>query len=167
MDKDTLQIAVILAGVGQLILVLASVVIPRCLEWKKPLGSLPMLMRQLFWTYAGYMLGMHLFFGLVSTFGSELLLDGTAQAALLCGLMMVWWGVRIFLQFFCFDRSGIPSTRFNKMAEAMLVALFLFLTVTYAAALANNLGQAGDLPMPQSPQGYQNLVTIYNLYLHA
>ena len=167
MDKDTLQIAIILAGVGQLILVLASVAIPHCLEWKKPLGSLPLLLRQLFWTYAGYILGMHLFFGLVSAFGSELLMDSTAQAALLCGLMMIWWGVRIFLQFFCFDRSGIPSTRFNKMAEAMLVALFLFLALTYGAALAKNLGQAGSLPMPQGAQGYQISVTKYKLDLHA
>ncbi len=140
MEKELLNTAVILAGVGQLILVAASAVIPRCLDWKGPLSDLPKLMRQLFWTYAGYILAMHFFFGLVSTFGSQLLLDGTPQAALLCGMMMTWWGVRIALQFFCFDRTGIPRTRFNTLAEVMLVALFLYLTLTYGAALYFNVG---------------------------
>ncbi|MBK1854561.1 hypothetical protein JO972_06300 [Verrucomicrobiaceae bacterium 5K15] len=139
MKIEILTIAVMLAGVGQLILVVASAVIPRCLDWKGPLGALPKLMRQLFWTYAGYILGMHLFFGVMSTFGSGLLLDGTPQAAILCGLMMTWWTVRIGLQFFCFDRKGIPQTRFNLLAEALLVCLFLFLAMTYAGALYFNL----------------------------
>ncbi|MFK7912178.1 MAG: hypothetical protein AB8F34_16495 [Akkermansiaceae bacterium] len=140
MEKELLNTAIILAGAGQLILVIASAVIPRCLDWKGPLATLPKLMRQLFWTYAGYILGVHLFFGLVSTFGSHLLLDGTPQAALLSGMMMTWWGVRIGLQFFCFDRKGIPQTRFNILAEVMLVALFLYLTLSYGAALYFNVG---------------------------
>lgn len=136
---ENIRIAILLAGIGQLILVVASAVIPRCLDWKGPMGTLPKLMRQLFWTYAGYILGMHLFFGLISTFGTHLLLDTTPQAAILCALMMIWWGVRIGLQFFCFDRKGIPQTRFNILAEVLLVALFLYLTLTYAAGLYLNL----------------------------
>lgn len=139
MLENILKTTVVLAGAGQLVLVVASALIPRCLGWREPLGGLPVLLRQLFWTYAGYILGMHLFFGLVSAFGSGLLLDGTPQAALLCGLMMLWWGVRIALQFFCFDRSGIPRTGFNRAAEALLVCLFAGLTATYALALWHNL----------------------------
>ena len=139
MNLLSIETGVVLAGVGQLILVVASAVIPRCLDWKGPLAVLPLLMRQLFWTYAGYILGMHLFFGLISVFGTSLLLDGTPQAAMLCGLMMTWWLVRIGLQFFCFDRKGIPQTRFNLLAEALLVLLFLFLTIVYAMALFINL----------------------------
>jgi len=139
MKTEYITIAIILAGVGQLILVVASAVIPRCLDWKGPLGALPKLMQQLFWTYAGYILGMHLFFGVISAFGSQLLLDGTPQAAILCALMMTWWAVRIGLQFFCFDRKGIPQTRFNILAEVLLVGLFLYLACTYAAALYLNL----------------------------
>ena len=139
MNILSIETGVVLAGVGQLILVVASAVIPRCLDWKGPLAVLPLLMRQLFWTYAGYILGMHLFFGLISVFGTSLLLDGTPQAAMLCGLMMTWWLVRIGLQFFCFDRKGIPQTRFNLLAEALLVLLFLFLTIVYAMALFINL----------------------------
>lgn len=138
-NHDNIHLAIFLAGIGQLILVLASAVIPRCLGWKEPISKLPKLIRQLFWTYAGYILGMHLFFGVMSAFGTGLLLDGTPQAAILCALMMTWWGVRIALQFFCFDRKGIPQTRFNVLAEIMLVALFLYLTCVYAAGIYLNL----------------------------
>ena len=127
MTYEYIKIAITLGGIGQLILVVASVIIPKCLNWKGPLGTLPKLLRQIFWTYAGYILAMHLFFGVISTFGTHLLLDGTPQAAILCAMMMMWWGVRIGLQFFCFDRKGIPQTRFNIIAEALLVVLFLFL----------------------------------------
>lgn len=135
----SIETGIVLAGVGQLILVVASAVIPRCLDWKGPLAALPLLMRQLFWTYAAYILGMHLFFGLISVFGTQLLLDGTPQAAILSGLMMTWWLVRTGLQFFCFDRKCIPQTRFNILAEGLLVSLFLFLTIVYAMALYTNL----------------------------
>jgi hypothetical protein len=84
-------------------------------------------------------LGMHLFFGLISVFGTHLLLDGSTQAAILCGLMMTWWLVRIGLQFFCFDRKGIPQTRFNILAEVLLVSLFLFLSIIYGMGLFTNL----------------------------
>jgi hypothetical protein len=139
MHISSIETGVALAGVGQLILVVASAVIPRCLDWKGPLAVLPLLMRQLFWTYAAYILGMHLFFGLISVFGTHLLLDGSTQAAILCGLMMTWWLVRIGLQFFCFDRKGIPQTRFNILAEVLLVSLFLFLSIIYGMALFTNL----------------------------
>lgn len=137
-EKEIVRMAVVLAGIGQLVLVFASAVIPRCLNWKDALAPLPKLVHQIFWTYAGYILGMHLFFGLVSTFGSELLLDGSPQAVLFCGLIMTWWLVRVGLQFFCFDRRGIPQTRFNLLAEVLLVCLFVFLTIVYGVALLIN-----------------------------
>jgi len=139
MKYEYLKIAIILAGLGELILVIASTIIPKCLDWKGPMATLPKLMRQLFWTYAGYVLGMHLFFGLISTFGAHLLIDGTPQALILCGLMMTWWFTRIVLQFFCFDRGGIPQTGFNTIAEALLVLLFFYLAGTYSAAVYFNL----------------------------
>lgn len=131
---EWLKMALWLAGVGQLVLVAGSVAIPFCLKWKVPLASLPLLMRQIFLTYAGYIVGMHFFFGVLTTFGTKLLIDGTPQAAILCGLMAVWWMVRILLQFCCFDRKGIPQTRFNLLAEVLLVALFFYLSVVYAMA---------------------------------
>lgn len=134
-----IEIAVLLAGIGQLVLVLASFAIPHCLGWKGELAKLPKLLRQIYWTYAAYMLCMHFFFGMISTFGTELLLDATPLATILSGLMATWWSVRIVLQFCCFDRKGIPPTRFNTIAEVILISFFIYLALTYSCAFYLNL----------------------------
>ena len=132
MEIIYLKSAIQLAGLGQLALVLGSVFIPKCLNWHKAIGN--KLSRQLFWTYAGYILGMHLFFGCVSCMAASELLGQTLLANFLTGLMWLWWTVRIVLQFFCFDRSCIPETPFNKVAEALLVILFFYLAIVYGVA---------------------------------
>lgn len=42
------------AGVGQLVLIVASLAIPRVLHWKEDTARLRPLTRQVFWTYALY-----------------------------------------------------------------------------------------------------------------
>lgn len=134
---DLLDYAVVLAGVGQLCLVAGSAFIPKCLNWKDV--SENRLMRQLFWTYACYILAMHTFFGVLSTFAPVALTSGDLLGdALLC-LMWLWWSVRIVLQFCCFDRSCIPQTRFNGLAEVLLVLLFVYLSTVYGFALWRNI----------------------------
>jgi len=129
-----------LAGLGQIVLVLASVAIPRCLDWKGGLAVLPTLLRQMFWTYAIYITGVHLFAGLVSFFGADELVNGSFVSTAVCVLMVVWWGARIVIQFFFFDKTDVPDTAFNKLAELGLVMLFVFLTLVYGWAVMVNLG---------------------------
>ena len=46
----------IIAGIGQVVLALGSVAIPRVLKWKEEVVKLRPLIRQLFWTYASFIL---------------------------------------------------------------------------------------------------------------
>jgi hypothetical protein len=122
----------VLAGLGQLALALASLAIPRVLRWREETAKLRPLTRQVFWTYAAYIVSFHVAFGLVSSLAPELLLDRTPLARMVAGFIAVYWGVRLSLQFFCFDRSERPRGALGKLSEAALVALFVFLTVVYA-----------------------------------
>lgn len=135
-----LIIALQLAGLGQIILVLASIAIPRCLQWSEGLAGLRPLLRQMFWTYAVYVTGVHLFAGVVTLFAATELTNGSFVSTAVCLLMALWWGARVLIQFFFFDRSDIPNTLFNKLAEVGLVALFIYLTAVYSWAIAVNLG---------------------------
>lgn len=137
--KDYLIAALQLAGIGQFVLVVASIAIPRCLQWGEGLKSLRPLLRQLFWTYAVYVLGVHLFFGIVSVMAAEELVRGSVVSTALCVLMMVWWGARIGIQFCYFDCSDIAPTVFNRLAKVGLVSLFVFLTLVYGWAVFENL----------------------------
>jgi len=124
---------VVLAGVGQLALALGSLAIPRVLGWRAETAKLRPLTRQVFWTYAGYILGSHVAFGLLSALAPGALLDGSPLARAVSAFIAAWWGTRLTLQFACFDRLARPSGRRYVLAEAALVALFLANTLVYGA----------------------------------
>ena len=134
-----LHIAIVLAGIGQLAIVGGSLAIPRVLRWSDDVAQLRPLTRQVFWTYAGYIWGTNLCFGLISTFAAQWLLDGTPLAAVVTGFIALYWGVRVVIQFAYFDRSDAPSGLLFRVAEFVLVGLFIFFTATYGYAVTFNI----------------------------
>jgi hypothetical protein len=145
----TLRILVVLAGIGQLVLIVASLAIPRMLGWKEDVAKLRSLTRQVFWTYAGYIWATNLSFGLLSTFGSRWLLDGTPLAAAVAGYIPAYWAARVGIQFFYFDRSDasladapgakLYGGKLMRLGEGALVLLFLSLTLIYGAVMVRNI----------------------------
>jgi hypothetical protein len=119
------------AGVGQLILIAASLAIPRVLRWPEDVAKLRPLTRQVFWTYAGYIWTTNLAFGLLSTFAPGWLLDGTPLARAVCGFIAAYWGARVAIQFTYFDRTDAPRGRLVTIGEVLLVGLFIYLTFVY------------------------------------
>ena len=131
------------AGVGQLILVVASLAIPRVLRWPEDLARLRPLTRQVFWTYAGYIWATNLAFGLVSALAPAWLLDRTPLAGAVCGFIATYWGARLVLQFAYFDRSGVPEGSLFAVGEVALVGLFVLLTLVYASIALRAFGVLG------------------------
>jgi hypothetical protein len=125
--------AVQLAGLGQLVLAAASTTFPRTLGWHEELPKLRPLLRRFFWIYASYILGFNIAFGLVSTLRPAWLLGATPLAAAVTGFITVYWGARLLLQF-AFDRRDIPEGAHFRIAEAALVALFVYLSAVYGFA---------------------------------
>lgn len=131
---------IILAGIGHLCLVAGSVAIPGTLGWREDTAKLKLLTRQVFWTWAGYVWLTHLCFGLVSVFGSRLLLDGSPLAGLVCGFIATWWAARIVIQFTYFDRSARPPGAIYFLAEGALIGFFGGCAGIYGWAAYTNLG---------------------------
>jgi hypothetical protein len=132
------------AGAAQLVLVVASLAIPRLLEWTADLAKLRPLTRQVFWTYAGYIWVTNLSFGLLSTVTPELLLDRKPLAGFVCGFIAVYWGARLVIQFVYFDRTDVPKGWFFVMGETALVTLFASLTVLYGGLVVRAFGSLGS-----------------------
>ena len=130
---------IVVAGWGHLAVVTGSLGIPTALNWKGELQPVSPLIRQIFWTYAGYILCTNLAFGLVSILGSESLTDGSPLASSVSGFITVYWFARIMIQFFYFDRESAPKGLKYTLGEIVLVALFVFFTAVYAVATWNNL----------------------------
>jgi hypothetical protein len=131
---------VLVAGISQLALVVASLAIPRVLRWREQTARLRPLLREVFWTYAAYIWVTNLCFGLVSALAPGWLLDRSPLATAVTGFMAVYWAARLTIQFTCFDRTDAPPGRHIRLAEGALVSLFAFLTLVYAAAAASNGG---------------------------
>ena len=106
----------ITAGVGQLVLISASLAIPRVLRWPEDVARLRPLTRQLFWTYAGYIWATNLSFGLISTFAPGWLLDGTPLTGAVCGFIATYWGwlrwlPRLIPSIFGISQHACPAAR--------------------------------------------------------
>lgn len=135
----SLRTLVFLAGLGQLVLAAASLAIPQVMRWREGTAGLRPLLRQTFWTYAAYIWGFNLSFGLLSTLAPSWLLDGSPLAVAVSAFIAVYWGARLIVQFAYFDRADLPTGRRFRLAEAGLVALFLYLALVYGAVAVTGL----------------------------
>ena len=123
-----------IAGAGQLVLALASLLIPRVLGWRAETRKLRPLTRQVFWTYAAYIWAFNLTFGIASVAVPSWLLDGSPLAHSVCGFIAAYWAARVVVQFVYFDRAELAARAPTRLAEAGLVALFAGLVAIYATA---------------------------------
>jgi hypothetical protein len=126
-----LRTVVVLAGLGQIALALASLAIPRVLRWREDTAKLRPLTRQVFWTYAAYIWCTNVAFGLLSVLAPERLLDGSTLARAVSAFVALYWGGRVLVQFVVYDRSEAPPGLAAKLAEVAMVAAFVALTAVY------------------------------------
>ena len=123
----------ILAGLGQIVLAAASLAVPRVLKWAKDMAKVRPLTRQIFQTYAVYIWGTNLLMGLLSLLHPGWLLDNSPLARAVAGYITLYWGARLLIQFFYYDRSERPPGLLWTLAEWSLVGLFTFLTAVYGS----------------------------------
>lgn len=121
---------VVLAGLSQLGLAIGSLAIPRVLGWREQVAALPRLTRQVFWTYAAYIWATNVSLGTLSALAPGWLLDRAPLARAVCGYTAAYWGARLAIQLFWYDRTVVTSAAL-RVAEVVLTGLFLFLTATY------------------------------------
>ena len=131
--NETLTTLIRTAGFLQWSVLIASALVPIRLNWKRELGRLPRLHRQLFWTYGGYIVLMILALGLLCVTFAESLAGGTSLARGLCGFIAVFWGIRLGLQF-VLDARPYLTAWWLIAGEFVLTVLFLSFTLLFAAA---------------------------------
>ncbi|MGE3243705.1 MAG: hypothetical protein AB7G28_07195 [Pirellulales bacterium] len=128
---------IMLAGMCQFGILIASAAAPQLLDWKHSLAPLKRLNRQLIWTHGAYIAGSIAAFGLLSVVAPQLLTDGSPLARIVCGFIAVFWGVRLLLQWFVFDPAEHVTTFWLAAGYHTLTVVFLFVTCAYAFAAIN------------------------------
>lgn len=140
MNTAIMESLIFWCGIGHVVLCLASLYIPKALNWQTHLSILPPLLKQMFWTYAGYILVVNFCFGVISIFGFDEMLNGSFLAKAISLFIGTYWLTRVLIQFLYFDRSQTPSGLIFSLAEIALVGLFIIFTLGYLAAFLINIG---------------------------
>lgn len=120
-------------GYAHLSILIASALVPFRMDWKRELGSLSRLHRQMYWVYGGYVVLSIVAFAFISLNHSEELAAGSGLARAFCGYVAVFWGVRVALQP-VFDVKEHLTAWWLKLGYQILTLLFLFLTAVYGWA---------------------------------
>ena len=139
MEKALIHKLLFSSGIGHFVLCAGSMFIPAALNWNIHLKNLQPLLRQMFWTYAAYILVINFGFGFISVFGAEELLNGSFLARSLTLFISLYWLTRIGIQFFYFDKSHAPKGWMYTVGEIFLVGLFTAFTLIYLAAFYFNI----------------------------
>lgn len=123
-----------MAGVIQLVIVLASLGVPRILNWKQDFQNVSPLNRHIFWTYAAYILGTNLALGAVSLFGAGMLVKAEPLSVGVCGYIAVYWGARFLIQIFGYKGGDIPQGWHFVLADWLFRGAFLYLGAVFFIA---------------------------------
>ena len=112
----------------------ASALVPVSLDWKQTLEPLPSIVRQLFWTYGGYLVGAIVFLGAASVLWADEVASGSGLGRGVAVLTALFWGVRLLLGWFVFDAQPFLDRTWKQLGYELLNVNFALLTTLYTAA---------------------------------
>ena len=133
MTNEMMTRMLMIAGVLQLSILVASALVPFQLDWRKELACLSKLHRQMYWVYGGYVVMSIVAFGFITLFHAAELASGSGLARAFCGYVAIFWGVRICLQP-VFDVKEHLTKWWLKVGYHLLTVLFAIFTITYGMA---------------------------------
>ncbi len=129
----TLAHLIVVAGVGQLGVLIASAIVPFQLNWREQLGRLSRLHRQMYWVYGGYVVMSIVAFAILSILNASELARGSGLARGFCLYVAVFWGIRLALQG-VLDVKDHLTAWWLKTGYALLTVLFATFTIIYTWA---------------------------------
>lgn len=137
--REMLPGAILLAGAGQLSVLIASALVPIRLRWKTELDVLPRLHRQMYWVYGAYVVLAIVSFGLISLFNSREMASGSGLARGVCAYIAVFWAGRLCLQP-VFDVKEHLTTWWLRLGYHALTVVFGLFVLIYGWAALHAAG---------------------------
>jgi hypothetical protein len=131
---NTLAVALYAAGVVQLLLLIASALVPRVFDWRRHLGTLPPFLRTLFWVYGAFIVLVIIGFASITLLHARALAAGTPLARAISGFIAIFWGARLVVQIWAFDVRPFLTNHFLTIGYHGLTIAFVFLALVYAVA---------------------------------
>ena len=149
---ETLLLHLRVTGVLLALLVVVHAFVPGRLRWSDELPRLSLVNRQTFEVHTFFIvLVLALSSTLLLTSSDALLVPSQLSRAMLLGLTL-FWGLRMLMQWFYYSPAVWRGNRFNTVAHYAFSTVWVYMTMTFGAALWSNLshgaGRVAGLPEP-------------------
>jgi len=123
-----------LAGAVQLLILTASALTPRVLDWRKNLTALNPFLRKLFWVYGIFIVMVIIAFATLTFRHADSMAAREPVARSVCVFIAVFWGARLFVQFAIFDVRPFLTNWIYRAGYHALTFTFAFLVLVYGKA---------------------------------
>src|SRR5262245_38165806 len=134
MTQNTLPLLLQIAGVLHLGLISAGLMMPRVVNLRTHLTSLPSFVRQLFWVYYAFIGLCLVSFGCLTFALAEKLAEGTPLARAVCLFLAAFWTLRLIAAAFVFDLGPYLTTAFRRVGYRATNLVFCYLPLVYLLA---------------------------------
>lgn len=130
----SLQSLIVISGVLHFGTLLASAAVPQVLDWRRELGKLDRLSRQLIWVHGLFIVLVIIGFGTLTFFWPAELASHTPLARAVCGFIALFWGARLGIQFFVFDAKPYLKNWLVRIGYNGLTMVFIYQTAVMSWA---------------------------------
>lgn len=123
-----------LGGALHFVILIASALTPRVLDWRSNLAPLNPFLRRLFWVYGCFIVLVIVSFGAITLLHADVLASGTPLARSLCAAIAIFWLARLAVQFFVFDAQPFLANALLRLGYHGLTLVFIVLVLIYGWA---------------------------------
>jgi hypothetical protein len=127
----------LIGGLLHFVILIASALTPRVLDWRANLATLHPFLRRLFWVYGSFIVLVIISFGALTLAHADELASGEPLARSVCAIIAIFWLARLAVQFFVFDARPFLTTTFLRVGYHGLSLLFIALVFIYGSAALN------------------------------
>ena len=132
--KPNLTLALQIAGLLHLGLICAGLLMPRIVNMRSHLATLPPFIRQLFWVYYSFIALCLVSFWVITIVFADTLAAGGNLARALCAFFAVFWTLRLIAATFVFDMRPYLTNNFRRLGYHAINIVFAYLPIVYAWA---------------------------------
>lgn len=118
--------------IGFVLVILASIhiIFPRYFHWKKELSSVSLINKQIMYVHTFFIAFVVLLMGLLCLTSAQELIQTNLGKKISLGLG-VFWGVRLFVQFFGYSPELWKGKKFETLVHVIFSLLWLYLSLLF------------------------------------
>lgn len=133
--QNTLSALILILGIAQFCILVASFQVPTRLRWREELPRLSSLNQKLMWTYGSFIVFTIVSWGILTLILRQEILDGTRAGLAVSTVIFLFWGLRLLTDTFYFKSTDWPKGPFMQIGHVMLNCLFTFVFLGYGSIL--------------------------------